>query len=197
MAEQAKILIVDDDEDYRASTRALLEGEGYAVLEAGNGPEGLAAARKHRPNLIILDVMMDGLGDGYSVNQAIKFAPEYRDLGPVPILMASALEMDPANLLGWIGDTSRINPDIYMTKPLDIMMESPVEGYSVIQALKFRNDYSDLGHIPVVMVSSVQQDPATLFPMAGEVDMITPDAYFTKPLDLEPFLQCVRRIVGD
>ena len=84
-------------------------------------------------------------------------------------------------------------PDLIV---LDIMMESPVEGYSVIQALKFRDDYRDLGHIPVVMVSSVQQDPATLFPMAGEVDMITPDAYFTKPLDIEPFLQCVRRMLG-
>lgn len=132
MAGKARILIIDDDQDYRISTRALLEGEGYEVLEASSGREGLDAARAETPNLIVLD----------------------------------------------------------------IMMESPVEGYSVVQALKFRDDYRDLGAIPVVMVSSVQQDPTTLFPMAGEVDMITPDAYFTKPLDIPPFLECVRRMLG-
>ena len=120
MPERGRILIVDDDEDYRASTRALLEGEGYEVLEAGNGREGLAATRRHRPDLIVLDVIMDSQDEGYSVTQAIKFVPEYRDLGPIPILMASSVEMDPANLFGWMGDTSWITPDVYMTKPLDI-----------------------------------------------------------------------------
>ncbi len=133
MSAKPRILIIDDDEDYRVSTRALLEGEGYEVLEASSGRDGLESARAQRPNLIVLD----------------------------------------------------------------IMMESPVEGYSVIQALKFRDDYRDLAPISVVMVSSVKQDPATLFPMAGEVEMITPDAYFTKPLDLPNFLQCVRRMLGD
>ncbi|MCK4658370.1 MAG: response regulator [Phycisphaerae bacterium] len=120
MPEAAKILIIDDDEDYRASTRALLEGEGYQVREADNGRDGLAAALHCRPNLIVLDVMMENLGEGYSVNQALKGLPEYRELGAIPILMASSVEVDPAELFGWIGDTSAITPDAYMTKPLDI-----------------------------------------------------------------------------
>ena len=120
MPEPARILIIDDDEDYRASTRALLEGDGYEVREACNGREGLAAVPEYRPNLIVLDVMMESLGEGYSVNQALKFVPEYRDLGPIPVLMVSSVEMDPASLFGWIGDTSRITPDAYMTKPLDL-----------------------------------------------------------------------------
>ena len=80
---------------------------------------------------------------------------------------------------------------------LDIMMESPVEGYSVVQALKHRSEYQDVKQIPVLMVSSVTDDPATLFPMTGEVDMITPDAYMTKPLDIPRFLECVERMLGD
>jgi CheY-like chemotaxis protein len=120
MSGPARILIIDDDEDYRASTRALLEGDGYEVREACNGREGLALVREYRPNLVVLDVMMETLGEGYSVNQALKFVPEYRDLGPLPVLMVSSVEMDPAGLFGWIGDTSRITPDAYMTKPLDI-----------------------------------------------------------------------------
>jgi CheY-like chemotaxis protein len=117
MPARRRILIIDDDEDYRASTRALLEGEGYHVLEASSGQEGLAATRAHRPDLIVLDVMMEHLDTGYSVNQAIKFVPEYRDLGPIPILMVSCVGMDPASMYGWIGDTSPITPDAYLTKP--------------------------------------------------------------------------------
>ena len=131
MSAKVKILIIDDDEDYRISTRALLEGEGYEVREADCGRKGLQAAHEQTPDLIVLD----------------------------------------------------------------IMMESPVEGYSVVQALKFRDEYSALGQIPVVMVSSVRQDPASLFPMAGEVDMVAPDAYLTKPLDIPEFLSCVQRML--
>ena len=120
MKENAKILIIDDDEDYRASTRAMLEDEGYDVVEAESGKEGLQTVRTQKPDLIILDVMMESLSEGYSVNQAIKFLPEYRELGPMPILMVSSVEEDPASLFGWIGDTTPITPDAYMTKPLDI-----------------------------------------------------------------------------
>lgn len=121
MPGKVRILIVDDDEDYRASTRALLEGEGYEVVEAASGTEGLAAAREQRPALIVLDVIMDNLGDGYSINQALKCSEQYRDLRDVPIIMASSVEVDPASLFGWIGDTSPITPDAYLTKPLDIL----------------------------------------------------------------------------
>jgi CheY-like chemotaxis protein len=120
MAERAKILIIDDDGDYRASTRALLEGEGYEVVEAASGDDGLDATLEHRPDLIVLDVMMESPGAGYSVTQAIKHLPEYQELGPIPILMVSSVEMDPASMFDWIGDTSRITPDAYMTKPLDL-----------------------------------------------------------------------------
>ncbi len=120
MSKMDKVLVIDDDDDYRASARALLESEGYEVVEACGGREGLAAALTHRPDVIVLDVMMEGLQDGYSVNQAIKFAPEYRDLANTPILMVSSMELPPDRLLGWIGDTSRITPDAYLAKPIDI-----------------------------------------------------------------------------
>lgn len=130
MADNARILIIDDDEDYRASTRALLEGEGYEVLEAATGREGVEAVRAQKPDLIVLD----------------------------------------------------------------IMMESPVEGYTVVQALRQCGD--DASEIPIVMVSSVREDPNTLFPMAAETPLITPDAYHTKPLDIPKFLETVRRMLG-
>ncbi len=120
MPTRANILIIDDDDDYRASTRALLEGEGYEVQEAASASEGLAAARASRPDLIIVDVMMESMSDGYSFNQALKFSDEFRDLREIPVIMASSVEVDPASLFGWVGDTSPITPDAYFTKPLDI-----------------------------------------------------------------------------
>jgi len=120
MPSKAKILIIDDDDDYRASLRALLEGEGYDVVEAASGMEGLTAARSHPPDLIILDVVMEHMSDGYSVNQALKCSQENPQLRNVPIVMVSAVEVDPTSLFGWIGDTRPITPDAYMTKPLDV-----------------------------------------------------------------------------
>jgi len=120
MPDKARILIIDDDADYRESARALLESAGYEVLEAASGREGLATARTQVPDLIIVDVMMESLSEGYSVVQALKFSREYRDLANVPILMVSSVEADPATLFGWIGDTSWITPDDYLIKPLDV-----------------------------------------------------------------------------
>jgi CheY-like chemotaxis protein len=120
MPGKARILIIDDDDDYRASTRALLEGEGYEVLEAATGTDGLAAARDHRPDLIVLDIMMAYLSEGYSIRQALKSSEEYRDVRDVPVIMASSVEVDPARLFDWVGDTDAIAPDAYLTKPLDI-----------------------------------------------------------------------------
>jgi len=120
MPGKAKILIIDDEDDYRASTRALLEGEGYQVIEATTGAEGLEVARTQRPDLIVLDIMMEYQGAGYSINQALKLSEEYRDLRDTPIIMVSSVQTDPASLFGWIGDTGAITPDVYLTKPLDV-----------------------------------------------------------------------------
>ena len=120
MPGKPKILIVDDDDDYRASTRDLLEGEGYEVVEAASGAEALPVVRSARPNGIVLQILMESHAAGYSINQALKLSEEYRDLRDTPIIMVSSVESDPASLFGWVGDTSPITPDAYMTKPLDV-----------------------------------------------------------------------------
>jgi len=60
----SKILIVDDDADLVAVEKAILEREGYKVVTAGNGKEGLVQTRKEKPDLIILDIVMPVM-DGY------------------------------------------------------------------------------------------------------------------------------------
>jgi CheY-like chemotaxis protein len=60
----SKILIIDDDVDLVAVEKAVLQREGYKVVTAGNGEEGLAQARKEKPDLIVLDIVMPVM-DGY------------------------------------------------------------------------------------------------------------------------------------
>jgi CheY-like chemotaxis protein len=119
MAGGASILIIDDDEDYRASLRGLLEDAGYAVREAADGVAGLTMLGADRPDLIVLDVMMAYLSEGYSIIQALRCAPEYAAAREVPVIMASSIEADPEALYGWVADTRAIAPDEYLVKPLD------------------------------------------------------------------------------
>jgi diguanylate cyclase (GGDEF)-like protein len=83
----AEILVVDDDADVRLFVRAVLEADGYRVVEASSGREAIRRLRTRRPALILLDVMMPAM-DGYAVVEAIKSAP-----GPfVPVILLTALD---------------------------------------------------------------------------------------------------------
>jgi CheY-like chemotaxis protein len=84
-------------------------------------------------------------------------------------------------------------PDLIV---LDIMMENDWAGYEVNQRVKFASGFECIRHVPILMVSSIPVDPATRFSRAGEVDMITPDAYLTKPLDIPAFLAQIQVLLG-
>lgn len=60
-----KILLVDDDPDFRAAVRLMLENAGYDCVEAGSGREGLRTAFSENPDLILLDVMMEDISAGF------------------------------------------------------------------------------------------------------------------------------------
>ena len=69
------ILIIDDSSDMRENANELLELAGYKTYTATNGKEGLDLARKHKPDLILCDIMMPEL-DGYGVLRALENIPE-------------------------------------------------------------------------------------------------------------------------
>jgi CheY-like chemotaxis protein len=83
----ATILTIEDQPDIRRLIRMTLEFKGFEVLEAADGPQGLAIARARRPALILLDVMMPGV-DGLTVSRTLAADPV---LGRIPLVMLSAL----------------------------------------------------------------------------------------------------------
>ncbi|MGD8867513.1 MAG: response regulator [Gemmatimonadales bacterium] len=120
MATGKRILVIDDDADFRASIRPLLEGEGFTVFEASSGKRGIELLVQHNPDVIVLDVMMETLEEGYGVNQAVKYQDRYKDFRHIPIIMVSSIAETPLERYPYAEAVDMIQPNRYMTKPLDI-----------------------------------------------------------------------------
>ena len=84
MADPTRILVVDDDPKIRTVVRRGLAYEGYRVIEAASGEEGLEKVREHLPQLVVLDVMMPGI-DGLEVTRRLRAGGD-----EVAILMLTA-----------------------------------------------------------------------------------------------------------
>lgn len=86
--DKALILVVDDDAMHRDMARNVLEERGFSVEEAVDGEQGLIAAERFQPDLVVLDLMMPQL-DGFSVCTRLRRNPKFMQL---PILMVTALD---------------------------------------------------------------------------------------------------------
>ena len=104
-----KILLVDDEEDILEFLSYNLIKDGFEILTANNGAKGLALAKKHKPDLVILDVMMPEM-DGVDVCQRLRELPE---LDESLVLFLSARAEDYSQLAGFSAGA-----DDYITKPI-------------------------------------------------------------------------------
>jgi two-component system alkaline phosphatase synthesis response regulator PhoP len=105
-----RVLVVDDDAPIRLLCRVNLEAEGIEVLEAGDGPGGLEVARRERPDVILLDVMLPRM-DGWQVAEKLVDEPSTAEI-PIVFLTARAELSDRARGLE-IGGVD------YVTKPFN------------------------------------------------------------------------------
>ncbi len=90
----ARILMIDDDDDFVVGMRILLESRGYEFFAASNGTEGLARVKEINPDLILLDVMMDTRTEGFHVSLRLRDrspCAEYAAWRDVPILMLTSI----------------------------------------------------------------------------------------------------------
>jgi CheY-like chemotaxis protein len=106
-AKHSTILVVDDDDSIRSLLRQELTEAGYYVKEATNGKEALDMIRDHRPDLVILDIMMPEM-NGFDVAAILKNDPQTME---IPIIVLSIVQ-DKARGL-------RVGVDRYLTKPID------------------------------------------------------------------------------
>lgn len=111
-----KILIIDDDPDIVEAMRVVLESRNYRVTSAKNGEEGLGKARADKPDLVILDVMMETSDKGFDVARQIKWDKGCKD---IPIIMLTAIkERTGLDFKKEAGDETWLPVDAYCDKPL-------------------------------------------------------------------------------
>src|ERR1700677_279936 len=83
-----RLLLIEDSPTQLLTIKRTLESEGYIILEARNGAEGLARAYNELPDLIISDVVMSGI-NGYQLCRLVKSDP---DLAPTPVVLLTRLD---------------------------------------------------------------------------------------------------------
>jgi two-component system cell cycle response regulator DivK len=105
------ILYIEDDTANRTLVKRVLEAEGYRVLEAQNGLQGIEVAQRERPTLILVDINMPEM-DGYEVAARLKGLDELR---PVPIIALTANVM-----MGDREKTLAAGCSGYIQKPIDV-----------------------------------------------------------------------------
>ncbi len=130
------VLIVEDEKDIADLIAYHLKQAGFSVSAAMDGPSGLELAKKNRPNLIILDLMLPGM-DGKDICRALKSNPQTQ---PIPILMLTAKAEETDRVVGF-----ELGADDYVTKPFsprELVLrvkailrrkETPREGEKTIQ----------------------------------------------------------------
>ena len=116
-----KILVVDDSPTERFAMTELLSKQGYQIVTAENGEQGVATAKAELPDLILMDVVMPGQ-NGFQLTRAINRTPEYAE---IPIIMCTSKSLETDRVWGM-----RQGAKDYVTKPVD-----PAELFAKIKAL--------------------------------------------------------------
>lgn len=105
MSQGARILVVDDEPQIRRSLQVNLESRGYAVETAETGELAIQAFHNRRPDVIVLDLLLPGMG-------GVEVVRRIRELSPVPIIVLSAIGEEARKV-----DALEMGADDYMTKP--------------------------------------------------------------------------------
>ena len=108
------VLLVDDDADFVEMNRRLLEGRGYVVHAAYNGRQCLEEAARRKPDLIILDMVMDRENEGFDLSRELRNREYTKD---IPLVMITSVN-DKIPF--------RIEPDRTWL-PVDALIEKPVD----------------------------------------------------------------------
>jgi CheY-like chemotaxis protein len=121
MMDKPRILIIDDDPDLVESMRITLEANNYEVESAHNGTDGLKLVKEINPDLIILDVMMDSITEGFQVSYQLRSRDpqsEYRAYSNIPILMVTGVSQKMHMKFSPQTDENYLPVDEFVEKPI-------------------------------------------------------------------------------
>ncbi len=120
-----KIMIIDDDIDLVEAMRITLESAGFEVIDAQDGVKGLEILIAEKPDLLILDVMMDTQDEGFQLAYQLRSSDETRD---IPILMVTAVGAQ----TGYSFDSAKDEAFL----PVEEYIEKPINPQALIDAVK-------------------------------------------------------------
>ena len=116
MNEKKRILIVDDDPDFAAAIAKILTTAQYEVEKAGSLQEGIKAVEERRPDLILLDVMMEKYDDGFNMCYDLKHDERYKH---IPVVMITAVTEVTGLKFSPETDGEYLQAEGYLRKPIN------------------------------------------------------------------------------
>lgn len=125
MSKAKQILLVDDDRDFVSATKELLEAYGYEVLVSYDGASGVEVAKKFKPDLMLLDVMMATDTEGFDVSRKVSAVPELQSL---PVILMTGIRKAMKLPYGFEPDEAWL--------PVKAVLEKPVPPERLIEEVK-------------------------------------------------------------
>ncbi|MGN9780524.1 response regulator transcription factor [Nonomuraea sp. ZG12] len=205
-----RILVVDDEPKIRMTLRGYLEADGFEVLEAPDGPSGLASAVREQPDLIVLDVMLPGL-DGFEVLRRIRASSQ------VPVILLTARTEEVDRVIGFTAGS-----DDYVTKPFsarelalrarailrraEVPAQTPEERALRFDGLVIDPDTRtvtgdgrtvELSALDFDLLVALARAPGRVFTRRGLIDHVWGRDFFGDERVVDVHIRTLRRALGD
>lgn len=119
-----KVLIIDDDAEYREATTTLLEAKGFEVITAENGEQGFEKAKSQVPDIILLDVMMTHKSEGFDIARNLKQENKTKN---VPVIIVSGVRKEMNLPFGFEPDQDWL--------PVKTVLEKPIKPDALLKAI--------------------------------------------------------------
>jgi CheY-like chemotaxis protein len=120
-----KVLVIDDDADFREATTTLLEAKGYNVITAENGQIGFGEAKKKLPSVILLDVMMTHKSEGFDIARSLQGDVK---TAKIPIILVTGIRKEMNLPFGFEPDNNWL--------PVKTVLEKPIKPDQLLKAIE-------------------------------------------------------------
>jgi DNA-binding response OmpR family regulator len=128
------ILVIDDDPDVRSGLRIRLQANGYEIFFAADAVTSVSQARKHKPDLIVLDLGLPG-GDGFVVMERLKAIP---DLSAIPVIIVSGRDV-------------HANHERALKAGARAFLQKPAENAELLKAIRVAlGETVEVKHLPAI-----------------------------------------------